>query len=50
MQQDLGILLGRASEIDRMRRVFQEDWDNAAALTYDKGELVDPFWVNYATQ
>ncbi|MFM8895768.1 MAG: hypothetical protein ACKOE2_10445 [Actinomycetales bacterium] len=50
MQQELGILLGRASEIDRMRGVFQEDWDNAAALTYDKGVLGDPFWVNYATQ
>jgi phosphatidylserine/phosphatidylglycerophosphate/cardiolipin synthase-like enzyme len=49
-ERELGILLGRASEIDRMRGVFQEDWDNAAALTYDKGVLVDPFWVNYATQ
>lgn len=49
-ERELGILLGRSREINRMQRIFQEDWDHAAPLQYDKGELVNPFWVNYVAR
>ena len=49
-ERELGILLGRPKEIDRMHRTFQDDWEHGSSLTYTDGKLNDPFWINYAAQ
>lgn len=46
-ERELGILLGKASQVDRMNRVFNEDWAVGSPLTYKDGWLVDPFWITY---
>ena len=46
-ERELGILLGKASQVDRMNRIFNEDWAVGSPLTYVDGSLVDPFWITY---
>lgn len=46
-ERELGILLGKDTQVDRMNRIFDEDWAVGSPLTYDDESLVDPFWITY---
>ena len=43
-ERELGILIGKASIIDRMQRVFNQDWQHITPLAFTDGQPVDPFW------
>ena len=42
-ERELGILLGRAPLINRMRTIFNDDWARSKPLVYQGGQLEDPF-------
>ncbi len=42
-ERELGILLGRDAEINRMSAVFNQDWSQSTPLSYQGGQLEDPF-------
>jgi phosphatidylserine/phosphatidylglycerophosphate/cardiolipin synthase-like enzyme len=44
-ERELGILIGKASIIDRMARVFERDWKHVSPLTYQDGQPKDPYWT-----
>jgi hypothetical protein len=44
-ERELGILIGKASIIDRMARVFERDWNRVTPLAYEGGQPKDPFWT-----
>jgi phosphatidylserine/phosphatidylglycerophosphate/cardiolipin synthase-like enzyme len=44
-ERELGILIGKASIIDRMARVFERDWKHLSPLTYQDGQPKDPYWT-----
>lgn len=43
-ERELGILLGKPNIINRMQRVFDEDWKHVTPLGFSDGQPVDPFW------
>ena len=47
-ERELGILIGKASVIDRMQRVFNQDWQRITPLAFTDGQPVDPFWRSTA--
>jgi phosphatidylserine/phosphatidylglycerophosphate/cardiolipin synthase-like enzyme len=46
-ERELGILLGKDTQVDRMNRIFDEDWAVGSPITYEDESLVDPFWITY---
>lgn len=48
-ERELGILVGKDAIIDRMGRVFERDWQRAAPLEYQEGQLQDPYWTRWSS-
>lgn len=48
-ERELGILIGKVSIIDRMQRVFDQDWQHITPLAFSEGQPVDPFWRSVGT-